>query len=93
MPAAGRRILKALLVGAAPALMAAAILSASVSASAQPSGTAGALRIGTTGASWQTDPALAYINSSWELEYRQNAPAVIKVRIVVGSTVIMRLLE
>jgi ABC-type transport system substrate-binding protein len=76
MPAAGRRILKALLVGAAPALLAAAILSASVSASPQPSGTAGALRIGTTGASWQTDPALAYISSSWELEYMTCAKLV-----------------
>jgi peptide/nickel transport system substrate-binding protein len=58
-----------LLVGAAPALVAAAILSTSVSASPQPSVTGGAFRIGTTGASWQIDPGVSYVSSGWELEY------------------------
>ena len=35
----------------------------------QPAGPAGAFRIGTTGAKWPTDPALAYITFAWELEY------------------------
>ena len=56
--------------------MAATILSASVSASPQPSGKAGAFRIGTTGASWQTDPALTYISTAWELEYMTCAKLV-----------------
>ena len=30
---------------------------------------AGTFRIGTTGASWQTDPAVAYITSAWQVEY------------------------
>jgi peptide/nickel transport system substrate-binding protein len=34
------------------------------------------LVIGTTGASWQDDPALAYLTSSWELEYATCAKLV-----------------
>src|SRR5439155_5082469 len=33
-------------------------------------------RIGTTGASWQIDPGLAYITSAWELEYATCAKLV-----------------
>ena len=32
--------------------------------------------LGTTGASWQTDPALAYISTAWELEYATCAKLV-----------------
>ena len=41
---------------------------ASVSASSQTPRTE-TFRIGTTGASWQDDPALAYLTTSWQLEY------------------------
>ena len=37
---------------------------------------AGTLRIGTSSASWQVDPALAYISSAWELEYATCAKLV-----------------
>ena len=36
---------------------------------ASPTGTADTFKIGTTGASWQVDPGVAYITSAWELEY------------------------
>ena len=44
-------------------------LASAISASPQPTGTVDALRIGTTGAGWQDDPALAYLTASWQLEY------------------------
>ena len=47
----------------------AAALATSVSASPFPKGSADSFRIGTTGASWQDDPALAYLTTSWQLEY------------------------
>ena len=44
--------------------------------SSQPTGSAGAFKIGTTGARWQTDPGLAYIFTAWELEYATCAKLV-----------------
>jgi peptide/nickel transport system substrate-binding protein len=49
---------------------------ASGSASGTPLVPVGPLRIETTGAMWQTDPALAYINSAWEAEYATCAKLV-----------------
>ena len=46
-----------------------ALGAASVYASPKTPPPVGTFRIGTTGASWQTDPALAYITSSWQVEY------------------------
>src|SRR6266480_5764665 len=48
---------------------AAALTAASVSASPKTPPPVGTFRIGTTGASWQTDPALAYLTTSWQVEY------------------------
>ena len=53
----------------------AALAAASALASSDPR-PSGALRIVTTGAMWQTDPALAYITSAWELEYATCAKLV-----------------
>jgi peptide/nickel transport system substrate-binding protein len=75
MAAAGKP-LKVLLFGAAPALVAAAILTASVSASPQPTGTPGAFRIDTTGALVQTDPGVSYITTAWQFEYATCAKLV-----------------
>jgi peptide/nickel transport system substrate-binding protein len=54
----------------------AALAAASVSASPQQPPPEGTFRIGTTGASWQTDPALTYISSAWQLEYATCAKLV-----------------
>ena len=52
------------------AVVAATLLAATpLSASAHSRTAAGAFRVGTTGASWQDDPALAYLTTSWQLEY------------------------
>src|SRR5262245_49862858 len=59
------------------ALATLALLAAtSVSASPETRPTTTSLRVGTTGASWQTDPALAYITSAWEHEYMTCAKLV-----------------
>src|SRR4051794_39818490 len=65
-----------MLAGALPVLVAAATLAATVSASPQPNPPGGVLRIGTSDATWQTDPALAYTRSAWELEYATCAKLV-----------------
>ncbi len=68
MPRARRRWILGSLVVVLVASTA-ALASASVSASPRSVPPEGTFRIGTTGASWRTDPALAYIISAWQLEY------------------------
>ncbi|MEP6910661.1 MAG: ABC transporter substrate-binding protein [Actinomycetota bacterium] len=68
-----RRPLFAALVLATLAFVAATAVSAKPTTTPPPTGT---FRIGTTGASWQTDPGLAYITSAWELEYATCAKLV-----------------
>ena len=50
-------------------LTVASVAATSVSASPPAAPSVGTFRIGTTGASFQTDPAIAYISSAWQLEY------------------------
>ena len=53
-----------------------ALLVTSVYASPKTPPPAGTFRIGTTGASVQTDPALAYITTAWQIEYATCAKLV-----------------
>ena len=54
----------------------AALTAASVSASPRPDTPPGPFRIDTTGASWQTDPAVSYIFTGWQHAYATCAKLV-----------------
>jgi len=64
------------LVVALVVVAAVAVLATSSVAASPTTPPPGTFVIGTTGASWQTDPALAYITTAWELEYATCAKLV-----------------